>query len=35
MFAGHSACNFRTDPFYSNGFVPTVQQLIDRIQTGD
>ncbi|MFA7440516.1 MAG: nitronate monooxygenase [Sphingomonadaceae bacterium] len=35
MFAGHSAYNFRTDPFYSNGFVPTVKQLIDRIQTGD
>ncbi len=35
MFAGHSAFNFRTDPFYSNGFVPTVQQLVDRIQTGD
>lgn len=35
MFAGHSVFNFRTDPFYSNGFVPTVQQLVDRIQTGD
>ena len=35
MFAGHSAYNFATDPFYSNGFVPTVKQLIDRILTGD
>ena len=35
MFAGHAAYNFRTDPFYSNGFVPTVKQLVDRIQTGD
>lgn len=35
MFAGHNAYNFKSDPFYSNGFVPTVQQLIDRIQTGD
>ncbi|MFQ3596136.1 MAG: nitronate monooxygenase [Sphingomonadaceae bacterium] len=35
MFAGHSAHNFRTDPFYSNGFVPTVRQLVDRILTGD
>ena len=35
MFAGHSACRFRTDPFYSNGFIPTVKQLIDRILTGD
>jgi hypothetical protein len=35
MFAGHNAFNFRTDPFYSNGFVPTVKQLVERIQTGD
>lgn len=35
MFAGHNAFMFRTDPFYSNGFVPTVQQLIDRLHTGD
>lgn len=35
MFAGHSAFNFSSDPFYSNGFVPTVKELIDRIVTGD
>jgi len=35
MFAGHSAFRFRTDPFYSNGFVPTVKQLVERIKTGD
>lgn len=35
MFAGHGAYNFATDPFYSNGFVPTVRELVDRIQTGD
>ena len=35
MFAGHSAYNFQRDPFYSNGFVPTVKQLVDRIRTGD
>lgn len=35
MFAGHSAFRFKTDPFYSNGFVPTVKQLVERIQTGD
>lgn len=35
MFAGHSAFNFATDPFFSNGFVPTVKELIDRIMTGD
>jgi NAD(P)H-dependent flavin oxidoreductase YrpB (nitropropane dioxygenase family) len=35
MFAGHSAYRFKQDPFYSNGFVPTVRQLMDRILTGD
>ncbi|MBW7946009.1 MAG: nitronate monooxygenase [Sphingomonadaceae bacterium] len=35
MFAGHSAHHFSTDPFYSNGFIPTVKQLVERIQTGD
>ncbi|RDC60057.1 Nitronate monooxygenase [Alteripontixanthobacter maritimus] len=34
-FAGHAAYNFKTDPFYSNGFTPTVKQLVDRILTGD
>lgn len=35
MFAGHGAYHFKRDPFYSNGFVPTVKQLVDRILTGD
>ncbi|MGT2513027.1 NAD(P)H-dependent flavin oxidoreductase [Sphingomonas panni] len=35
MFAGHAAYNFKRDPFYSNGFVPNVKQLVDRILTGD
>lgn len=35
MFAGHAAFKFKRDPFYSNGFVPTVKQLVDRILTGD
>lgn len=35
MFAGHSAFNFATDPFFSNGFIPTVKELFDRILTGD
>jgi len=35
MFAGHSAYLFAKDPFYSNGFVPTVQQLMDRLLAGD
>jgi len=35
MFAGHAAYRFKQDPFYSNGFVPNVKQLVDRILTGD
>ncbi|MFO1129083.1 MAG: nitronate monooxygenase [Rhodospirillales bacterium] len=35
MFAGHNAYRFAKDPFYSNGFVPTVKQLVDRILTGN
>ena len=35
MFAGHNAYRFASDPFYRNGFVPSVQQLVDRILTGD
>ncbi|MFT9141639.1 MAG: nitronate monooxygenase, partial [Acetobacter orientalis] len=34
MFGGTNAWRFATDPFYANGFVPTVQQLIDRIMSG-
>jgi NAD(P)H-dependent flavin oxidoreductase YrpB (nitropropane dioxygenase family) len=35
MFAGHNAYRFHDDPFYSNGFVPTVGQLVERIRTGN
>ena len=35
MFAGHNAYRFASDPFYADGFVPTVRQLVERIQTGD
>ena len=34
MFAGHNAFRFASDPFYSNGFVPTAKQLVERIMTG-
>jgi hypothetical protein len=34
MFAGHNVFRFRQDPFYANGFVPTVKQLVQRILTG-
>lgn len=35
MFAGHNAYRFREDPFYANGFIPTVRQLVDRLITGE
>ena len=35
MFAGHNAYLFGTDPFYKDGFIPTVKQLVERIMTGD
>jgi len=35
MFAGHNAYRFADDPFYANGFIPTVQQLVERIVSGD
>jgi len=35
MFAGHAAYRFAEDPFYADGFIPTVKQLVDRIATGD
>ncbi len=35
MFAGHNAYRFAEDPFYSNGFIPTVKQLIDQLHSGD
>ncbi len=34
MFAGHNAFRFRDDPYYANGFVPTVRDLVSRLQTG-
>ena len=35
MFAGHNAYRFRDDPFYSNGFIPTVKELVDQLSTGN
>jgi nitronate monooxygenase len=34
MFSGHNAYRFGRDPFYSNGFIPTVKQLMERLLTG-
>jgi hypothetical protein len=35
MFAGHNAYRFAGDPFYSNGFIPSVKELVARLLTGD
>ena len=32
MFAGHNAYRFASDPFYANGFIPTVRELVERLQ---
>ncbi len=34
MFSGHNVYRFRQDPFYANGFVPTVRELVQRVLTG-
>ena len=34
MFAGHNAFRFGSDPFYSNGYIPSVGELVERILTG-
>lgn len=34
MFSGHGAYRFAQDSFYANGFIPTVEQLVQRIATG-
>jgi nitronate monooxygenase len=34
MFAGHNAYRFASDPYYANGFIPTVKQLVERLETG-
>ncbi len=34
MFSGHNAYRFGSDPFYSNGYVPTIGELVERIMTG-
>lgn len=35
MFSGHNAYKFGSDPFYANGKIPTVKELVDRIMQGD
>jgi nitronate monooxygenase len=35
MFAGHNAFRFARDPYYANGFIPTVRELVERLKTGE
>ena len=35
MFSGHNAYRFGSDPFYANGNIPTVKELVERIATGE
>ena len=34
MFAGHNAYRFASDPYYANGFIPKVKDLVERLATG-
>ena len=34
MFSGHNAFRVGSDPYYSNGYIPTVRELVARIMTG-
>jgi len=34
MFSGHNAYKFADDPFYENGFIPSVGELVERILEG-
>jgi hypothetical protein len=34
MFSGHNAYYFARDEFYKDGFIPTVEQLVQRIMSG-
>lgn len=35
MFSGHNAYKFSEDPFYRNGHIPTIKELVARILTGN
>lgn len=35
MFAGANVFRFAKDPFYANGFIPTVKELFERIKQGE
>jgi hypothetical protein len=33
-FFGHNVYKFKQDPFYRNGYIPKVQELVERILSG-
>jgi nitronate monooxygenase len=35
MFSGHNAYRFASDPFYANGNIPTVRELVACLETGN
>jgi NAD(P)H-dependent flavin oxidoreductase YrpB (nitropropane dioxygenase family) len=35
MFAGHNAYRFASDPYYADGFIPTVRELVERLKVGE
>jgi nitronate monooxygenase len=35
MFSGHNAYRFGSDPFYANGNIPTIGQMVEKIMTGE
>ena len=34
MFSGHNAFKFGQDPWYKNAFIPTIEELVQKILTG-
>ncbi|MDN5247709.1 MAG: nitronate monooxygenase [Wolbachia endosymbiont of Tyrophagus putrescentiae] len=34
MFSGHNVYQFKQDPFYKDGYIPKVKELVDRILSG-
>ncbi|QKX01903.1 nitronate monooxygenase [Wolbachia endosymbiont of Cruorifilaria tuberocauda] len=34
LFSGHNVYKFKRDPFYENGYIPTVRELVERMLTG-
>jgi nitronate monooxygenase len=35
MFSGHNVYRFGTDPLYAGGYIPTVQELVEKLSLGE